>query len=171
MSYDTETRALTIKNVREEDASDYYCQVVPSEQQLTAYLQVLPVTSARIYDGLNRDMTGRSITYSEGDPIDFYCRGEPKSAQFKWFVGRERAQSNDNLEVKGGNLTIKRATRNDALLYQCLLDGSSDRSTGHASVTVNIRCKNPTAAFASLLFSILFLLMQICRESGRSEPS
>lgn len=133
--------SLTINNVQEADQDIYLCNVLPNNITMHAKLVVLSNLEAHIIES-GRDVTGRSITYRQNEPIHVECKvtgARSNNIDFKWSAGGVRLASDDNLKIDGGILTINKANRDHVRVYQCLADNGADGAS-HASVTINIQC-------------------------------
>ncbi|XP_031640232.1 lachesin isoform X2 [Contarinia nasturtii] len=143
--------SLTITNVQESDQNVYSCQLFPNKMNMTAKLVVLSNLQAHIIVG-ERDVSGRSITYRQNDRIQIECKasGAKNDIVFKWSAGGNRLESNDNLKINGGILTIEKASHDDVRVYQCLADDGAD-GTAHAVVTINIQYTPRVSALRSVI--------------------
>lgn len=141
-TYNPNDRSITITNVHESDASDYYCQVLPGQSNLTIHLEISGgILPAYILTEDNRNVSERAMTWNEGERIELICRGNSNEKPIKWYTEDGMVKTNDNIEVTDGKLVIKQANRKNAGLYQCII-GESKEKVGHTSVTINISCKN-----------------------------
>lgn len=143
--YSASNHSLIIKNIQSDDASQYYCKVLPHNISMRAGLEIIPMQTAYVYSFDGRDVSDRTITYHEGDRIEVFCKGSPESGRPKWFSDGNPLQNDQNTEIDGGKLIIKKAKRDNIRLYQCLVDSNSGNDVGqhvqHTSVTINIQCE------------------------------
>lgn len=139
---------LIITNVQPEDEGNYLCKVVPEGIDMTAKLIIIPVNggalekpSAQIQSADGRDISERSITFRQGERIEIICKGRPETTDVKWFSGENRVAVNDNVQIDGNRLIIKKAGREHNRSYSCLIEGGDGNDVGTTSVTINVHCK------------------------------
>lgn len=132
--------SLKINNVRESDASEYFCNILPHNISMKADLEVPSAPTAKIFDKENRDISNRQMTYHQGQRIEIECRGYGSpTPQIKWFTKGERVHSGvNNVHVNNGHLIIDNADHDHVKVYQCLADNGV--GVGHTSFTVNVHC-------------------------------
>lgn len=140
MSVDEDIYTLRINNVQESDASQYYCTVIPNNISMQVNLEIGSKPTAIIYDKEGRDVSGRQMTYHQGDRIEIECRGfGHPPPQIKWFSKGERVVSgSNNVQINNGILIIDHADHQHVKLYQCLADNGV--SVGHATFSINVQC-------------------------------
>lgn len=135
--------SLKINNVQESDASQYYCKVLPENLKLSmkVNLEIISSPTATILDKDGRNLSGRQVTYHQGDRIEVECKGFGNpTPQIKWFTKGERiASGSDNVHVNNGYLIIDHADHDHVKLYQCLADNGI--AVGHATFTINVQCR------------------------------
>lgn len=134
--------SLVILNVKEKDQGTYFCNLLPYNMTMKAKLVVLPPLEAHIFQG-ERDITDRSITYSENSQFEIECRAigrKSNKIEFKWSADGVRLTSSERVKIDGGKLIFKKASYDDVRVYQCLADDGVDGAS-QASVSINIRCK------------------------------
>lgn len=131
--------SLHIAHVQPTDDSQYYCEILPNEIRLKVNLEVHTAPVAYIYQN-GRDISGRSITFHQGDPIELECKGtgRPEST-IKWFSNGERLGGSQGIHVNGGIMAIDRADHQHVRMYQCLADNGI--AVGHTTVNINVKCK------------------------------
>lgn len=141
ISVDENDYSLKIKSVQESDASQYYCKVLPNEISMKVNLEVGTKPIAIILDKEGRNISGRQMTYHQGDRIEIECRGVGNpTPQIKWFSKGERVVSGtNNVHVNNGFLIIDHADHDHVKLYQCLADNGV--TVGHATFTINVQCR------------------------------
>lgn len=140
MSVDENSYSLKIKNVQETDASQYYCKVLPNGISMKVNLDIESKPTAIIFDKEGRNLSGRQMTYHQGDRIEIECKdAKNPNSQIKWFSKGERVVSGmDNVHINNGILIIDHADHEHVKLYQCLADNGV--SVGHATFTINVQC-------------------------------
>lgn len=143
--------ALIIQNVQPSDAGDYFCQVAPSQIEMTAKLIVIPndgsaleKPSAHIYTLDGRDISDRAMTFKQGERIEIECKGRPETPDIKWFSGGSRVVTNNNVQTDGNRLIIKSASRDHNRVYTCLIEGPDGNNVGSTTITIHVQCKYPT---------------------------
>ncbi|XP_037048344.1 lachesin-like isoform X2 [Bradysia coprophila] len=131
--------SLRINGVRATDASQYYCKVLPNDISMQVNLDVESKPTAVILDKEGRNISGRQMTYHQGDRIEIECRGMGNPVpQIKWFSKGERVASGNNVQVNNGFLIIEHADHDHVKLYQCLADNGKD-DVGHATFSINVQ--------------------------------
>lgn len=145
--------SLKIARVQSNDQSHYKCNVLPNNITMVANLQVQTRPTASIYSSDGRDITGRSITFHQGDQIEVECKGagrpEPK---IKWFSGGERVAQSHGLHISDGTLLIDHADHQHVRVYQCIADNGI--AVGHASVTFNVQYSPRVSAHRHIINTI-----------------
>lgn len=125
------------------DDDVYTCQIMPENISMKAKLVVIPKLHAQIVVG-DRDVSERAITYPENQSIQVECKvtgDQSNNVHFKWSLNGTRVQTDDNLKINDGILTINKANRHHIGMYQCLADnGTGDPS--HASINIKVRCND-----------------------------
>lgn len=100
ISVDEDTYSLTINNVQESDASQYYCKVIPNDISIKVNLEIESSPTAIIYDKEGRDVSGRQVTYHQGDKIEIECRGFGNFLKFIFiFINYINLRVNFNLSM------------------------------------------------------------------------
>lgn len=132
--------SLRINSVQETDASQYYCRILPNNITMKVNLQVESKPIAIILDKEGRNISGRQMTYHQGDRIEIECRGLGNPPpQIKWFSKGERVVSGmHNVHINNGHLIIDHADHDHVKLYQCLADNGV--TVGHATFSINVQC-------------------------------
>lgn len=140
MSVDENSYSLKINNIQETDASQYYCKVLPNEISMKVNLDIESKPTAIILDKEGRNLSGRQMTYHQGDRIEIECKdAKSPNSQIKWFSKGERVVSGmDNVHINNGILIIDHADHEHVKLYQCLADNGV--AVGHATFTINVQC-------------------------------
>lgn len=138
---ETKYYTLSIDNVQPEDESTYTCVVLPQNIAMKAVLEILVDPIAKIYADDGREITGRALTFHEGERVDVKCNSTGTTpAKIKWFSNGEEVLSDDNIVIDNGSLTINKPDEKHVRLYQCLADHGG--SVAHASVNINIQCES-----------------------------
>lgn len=135
-----EKYSLHINNVQESDASQFYCKILPDAIEVKVVLEIEIKPTAVILDKEGRNISGRQMTYHQGDRIEIECRSPSHpNSKIKWFSKGERVVSgSDNVHVNNGILIIDSADHEHVKLYQCLADNGV--SVGHATFSINVQC-------------------------------
>lgn len=135
--------SLCIRNVQQNDDSQYYCNILPNNISLITNLHVESSPSAKIFATDGRDISGRSITFRQGERVEVKCQGFGRpQPTIKWAANGERIfdGSLHGVHIKDdGSLIIDRADHHHNLLYQCLAEYGT--SVGHATININVQCK------------------------------
>lgn len=136
---DREHHALTILNVDAHDTSKYSCNLLPNNSTEYFHLKVQTPPQAEIFSN-DRDITGRSMTFRQGEHIDIVCKGRGfPEPSYIWSAGGHRIVSDAHYKVEGGRLQITNPNHEHVHTYQCLADNGI--GVDHVSVTINIQCK------------------------------
>lgn len=76
--------SIVLKNVQEDDAGNYYCEVYPENIRLHVALEIKKLLTI-VCDG--RDVLDRTIVYREGESHICECRTSGSSeSNIKWFL-------------------------------------------------------------------------------------
>lgn len=112
---------------------------MPDNTTENVYLHVETPPTADIYTVDNRLVTGRSLTFRQGENIDVLCkaRGHPEPT-IQWSAAGERIVADNHYHVDGGRLQIESVGHEHVHVYQCL--ASNSIGLDHVSVTINIMC-------------------------------
>lgn len=131
---------LQIDKVQAQDASRYSCTILPENITQNVYLQVKTPPAADIYSSDDRQITGRSLTYRQGESINIICKASGYPApSIQWSAAGNRILSDTHYNVDGGHLQIINPGHEHVHIYQCLADNGV--GLDHVSVTINIQCK------------------------------
>lgn len=146
--------SLQITDVEPSDQGEYRCYVLPNKIEMKAHLVVQTKPQARIFRNDGRDISGKSITFHQGEQIGVECRGTGRPEPIiKWSAEGERVVSGHGIHVDGGKLSIPAADHQHVKLYQCLADNGV--SVAHATININVQCKK-------VLKIILIILTNKC---------
>lgn len=131
--------AIKLLNVQSYDSNNYTCRVLPQSILHTVNLKIIhPVTPKVqiLYGG--KEVTERSITFEEGQRVEFECRASGlKNPVIKWSLRGKRVGNNET-HVENGLIVIKSIEHHHYGVYQCIGD-SGESHPPHASVTVNVK--------------------------------
>lgn len=146
--------SLKLVNVQPAYQGTYECRVLPNNTTLKVNLVIKTKPIATIYDMGNKDISGRSMTYSQGNSVEIICKGvgQPKPT-IKWFANGERVGGSHGIHVSDGTLIIKHADHQHVRLYQCLAD--NEMGVGHATININVKCKS-SSLFICILYNSEF---------------
>lgn len=140
ISLDNKYYTLNITNVQVEDDSVYTCLVQPQNITMKATLEVAYDPVAKIYADDGREISGRGLSFHEGERVDVKCNSTGKAPlKIKWSANGQEVVSDGNILLQNGHLIINKADNTHVRLYQCLADHGS--SLAHATVNINIQCK------------------------------
>lgn len=163
---------LEISNVLASDSSRYSCNLLPENITENVFLHVETPPSADIYTADNRLVTGRSLTFRQGESVDVLCkaRGYPEPS-IQWSAAGHRILADTHYHLEGGHLQIANPGHEHVHIYQCLADNGV--GLDHVSVTINIMCKyiHISNMLKSEIICNWSILIWYIRHTTRHSPS
>lgn len=137
--YKLDNLDLVIQNVRPEDASKYLCKLIPEKDILTINLDVTKAPMVKILDNF-RDVSDNTITYKEGQRVEFECKADEGTVISWSFKGGRLVGSKQGVRIDNGKLMISKVEHHHAGTYQCLVVKGNE-TPAHQSVYLNVECK------------------------------